>query len=137
VKRNFRLDHPSILNVAGKHIDLHNAYDLAAFGTDLDGGQASLVFSRNGHALDKNGLPSMVKLTCSGNVRIAFNDLCAVAAPINHEGIEIAYFDAECDWWSFLDEGIAQRQEPQGIYICFNNGFAIRIACDETTASTS
>ena len=93
-------------------------------------------FARNGYGIDPDTLPAKVALTCSGNVRVAFNDLCAIAAPIDHEGIEIAYFDAQCDWLSFLDEEIARRQEPHGLHISFINGFAVRISCDETTLST-
>lgn len=117
----------------GKCIDLHNAYTLEAFGTDLDGSEVNLRFGRNAHAIDPDSLPSKVTLCCCGNVRVAFSDLCAIAAPIEDEGIEIAYFDEGCDWRSFLDEEIAGRQEPQGLHLTFVNGLAMRIFCDEAT----
>jgi hypothetical protein len=133
VKRNFEFDGFRVVRWEGKFIDLHNDYDLVSFGTDLGGREASLKFTRNHHAPDPDNLPANVTLTCTGNVRVAFNDLTAIAAPLDDEGIEIAYFDEECDWLSFTDEEIARRQEPQGLHIMFINGFAVRIFCDETT----
>jgi hypothetical protein len=114
-------------------IDLHNAYDLEVFGTDLSGSAVELRFKRNDYAINPNSLPSMVTLSCGGNLRLAFNDLCAIATRIDDEGVEIAYFDEECDWLSFLDEQMAQRQEPEGLHLSFINGFAVRIFCDEVT----
>ncbi|MGH6615788.1 hypothetical protein [Sphingomonas sp.] len=131
MKRNFQFDGVSVVKWGDRLIDLHNAYDLEAFGTDLSGSGVKLAFKRNAHAFRPDSLPSEVTLNCSGNVRVAFNDLCAIAAPIDKEGIEIAYFDEGCDWLSFLDEQIARRQEPQGLHISFINGFAVRIFCDE------
>ena len=60
----------------------------------------------------------------------------ASAAPLNDEGMEVAYFDDGCDWSSFLDEETAKRQEPVGLHVSFINGFAVRIYCDETTLET-
>lgn len=131
MKRNFQLDGVSVARWDGRLIDLHNAYDLDVFGTDLVGREVELRFNRNAHAIDPDNLPSKVTLTCRGNLRVAFNDLCAIAAPIADEGIEIAYFDAGCDWHAFLDEALAQRQEPQGLHISFINGLVVRIFCDE------
>jgi hypothetical protein len=119
-----------------RFIDLHNAYDLEAFGTDLGGDEVSLRFRRNAHAIDPDNLPSKVSLTCSGGARVAFNDLCAIATSIDNEGLEIAYFDEGCDWFSCFDEDIARRQLPQGLHISFFNGFAVRIFCDEATFAT-
>jgi hypothetical protein len=131
LKRNFQFDGLSVVQWGDRVIDLHNAYTLAGLGTDLDGDEVELRFERNAHAIDPGGLPSHVTLRCIGNVRVAFNDLCAIAAPIDREGIEIAYFDDGCDWLSFLDEGLAQRQGVKGLHLAFVNGFAVRIFCDE------
>jgi hypothetical protein len=133
LRRNFQFDGVSVVRWGDRFIDLHNAYDLEVFGTDLSGSKVSLGFRRNAHAIDPDSLPSKVTLICSGNVRVAFNDLCALAAPVDNEGIEIAYFDQGCDWLSCLDEELARRQEPQGLHISFINGFAVRIFCDEAT----
>jgi hypothetical protein len=132
VKRNFEFDGLSVIRWQDRLVDLHNAYDLVAFGTNLDGSEATLDFVRNRHAIAPERLPSKVTLRCTGNVRIAFNDLGAIAAPVEQEGLEIAYFDQGCDWTSFLDEALAGRQEPLGLHLAFTNGFATRIFCDET-----
>ncbi len=136
MKRNFEFDGISVVKWGDRVVDLHNAYELEGLGTDLNGSEFQLRFRRNGHAISPAGLPAHVTLTCSGNVRVAFNDLCAIAAPINREGIEIAYFDEWCDWLSFLDEQLAERQEPQGLHLGFVNGFAVRIFCDEARFAT-
>ena len=133
MKRNFQFHALSVVLWGGRCIDLHNAYDLERFGTDLSGGEASVGFRRNSQALDPHNLPSRVTLTCRGNVRVAFNDLGAIAAPLADEGIEIAYFDEACDWLSLLDEDIARSHEPQGLHISFINGLAVRVFCDEAT----
>jgi hypothetical protein len=133
LKRNFEFDGFSVFRWSDRFIDLHNAYDLESFGTDLSGSEVKLSFARNEHASDPDKLPSKVMLSCTGNVRVAFNDLCEIAAPLNDEGIEIAYFDEGCDWLSFLDEDIARRQEPLGLHVSFINGLAVRIFCDEAT----
>lgn len=99
----------------------------------MNGSQVDLRFQRNGYAVEPEKLPSKVTLTCTGNVRVAFNDLGAIAAPLNDEGIEIAYFNEDCDWRSFLDEEIAGRNEPQGLHVNFVNGLTVRIFCDEAT----
>ena len=135
MKRNFEFDHVTVVRWGDGVIDLHNAYDLERFGTSMGGGEVELTFSRNGYAIDPES-PSSVTLTCSGNVRVAFNNLCAIAAPLDSEGIEVAYFDEGCDWSSFLDEEIARRQKPQGLHVSFINGFALRIFCDEATLAT-
>jgi hypothetical protein len=137
VKRNFELE-PSFCGVRwnGQVVDLHNAYNLVGFGTDLIGSEVKLSFARNEYAIDPDHLPAKATLSCTGNVKIAFNDLGAIAAPLDDEGIEIAYFDEDCDWLSFTDEEIAQQQKPLGLHVSFINGLAIRIFCDETTFAT-
>jgi len=136
LKRNFEFDHLTVVRWGDRFIDLHNAYDLHTFGTDMSGSEVKLTFRRNDYAIDPSILPSTVTLTCSGNVRVAFNNLSAIDAPLDSEGVEIAYFDEGCDWRSFLDEEIARRQEPQGLHVSFINGFAVRIFCDEATLAT-
>jgi hypothetical protein len=131
LKRNFQFDGFSVVRWGDIFIDLHNAYNLECFGTDLIGGEVNLIFAQNEYAIDPDKLPSKVKLSCTGNVRVAFNNLCEIAAPLDDEGSEIAYFDAECDWSSFLDEDIARSQEPLGLHVSFINGLAVRIFCDE------
>jgi hypothetical protein len=136
LKRNFQFDGVSVVRWHDRYIDLHNAYDLEAFGTDPGAVEVSLRFKRNSHAIDPDGLPSEATLTCSGNLRLAFNDLCTIAVPIDDDGIEIAYFDEGCDWLSFIDEGMTRRQAPLGLHISFISGFAVRIFCDEVKFAT-
>lgn len=136
MKRNFEFDHFTIVRWGDRFIDLHNAYDLEHFGTDMGGHEVKLSFSRNHHAINPNSLPSSVTLTCSGKVRVAFNNLSAIAAPLAHEGIEIGYFDEDCDWDSFLEEQMTHRQEPQGLHVSFINGLSVRIFCEDATLVT-
>ncbi len=133
MKRNFELDDFTVLRWDDKLVDLHNAYDLGQFGTNISGNEIKLIFCRNEYALDPSGLPLSVTLTCSGNVRIAFNNLGTITAPLDKEGIEIAYFDPDCDWRTFLDEETARRYEPAGLHISFVNGLIIRIFCEQAT----
>jgi hypothetical protein len=136
LKRNFEFDGFSVVRWGERFIDLHNAYDLESFATNLTGTEAKLIFARNEYAIDPDKLPSKVTLSCTGNVKVAFNDLSQIAAPLNEEGIEIAYFDEGCDWLSFLDENIARSQEPLGLDVRFINGLAVRVFCDEATLAT-
>ncbi|WP_309603234.1 hypothetical protein [Sphingomonas sp.] len=136
MKRNFQFEGISVVRWGDRFIDLHNAYDFESFGTDLTGSEVTLSFTRNEHAIDPDELPSKVTLSCMGNVRVAFNDLCEIAAPLDDEGIEIAYFDEGCDWPSFLNEEIARSQEPLGLHVSLINGLAIRVFCDEATLDT-
>ena len=122
-----------MISFGDRGIDLHNDYDLKSFGTDLEGGEVELNFSRNDHAFHPDGLPEAVSVRCTGNVRIAFNNLNEIAAPLNDEGLNVAYFDDGCDWASFTTEDIAARQEPLGLHISFINGLAIRVFCDDAT----
>jgi hypothetical protein len=134
--RNFEFDFVTVVRWSDRFVDLHNAYDLECFGTDLSGSEVKLAFGRNAHAIDPDRLPRRVTLTCSGNVRMAFNNLSDIAAALDGEDIEIAYFDEGCDWLSFLDEDLARRQEPQGLHVSFGNGLVIRIFCDKAIFAT-
>ncbi len=136
MKRNFEFKPTTVICWGDRLIDLHNAYDLDGFGTDMSGNEVKLSFRRNGYAIEPDGLPYKVTLTCSGNVRLAFNDLGAIAAPLNDEGIEIAFFDEGCDWLSFTDEEMTHLHKPLGLHVSFINGLAFRIFCDEATLAT-
>jgi hypothetical protein len=133
VKRNFQFDGFTVVRWRDRPIDLHNAYDFESFGTDPAGAEVKLTFARSGYAIDPDKLPETATLVCTGNVRLAFNDLTTISASLDSEGVEIAYFDDGCDWLSFLDEALARSQEPQGLHVSFTNGFALRIYCDEAT----
>jgi len=136
MKRNFEFAFVTVVRWGEDVLDLHNAYDLKSFGTGLAGTEARLTFTRNEHAIASDRLPEQVTLDCKGNVKVAFNDLAAIAAPLSDEGIEIAYFHDGCDWLSFLSEDMARLSEPQGLDVRFTNGLAVRIFCDEATLTT-
>lgn len=136
MNRNFEFDFVTVVRWGEEVLDLHNAYDLKSIGTGLAGTEARLIFIRNEHAIGPDRLPEKVTLDCKGNVKIAFNDLTAIAAPLGDEGVEIAYFHDGCDWLSFLDEGMARLSEPQGLDVRFTNGLVVRIFCDEATLTT-
>lgn len=136
MKRNFEFDVMTIVKWDGKLIDLHNCYDLETFGTDFGGTVFEMAFRQNAFAIPPHELPEMVTLSCSGNLRIVFNDLCAIAAPIVDEGIEIAYFNDECGWRSFLTEELAREWGVQGLHVSFVNGLTVRIFCDEVVLTT-
>ena len=131
--RNFEFDGITVVRWGERWVDLHNAYDVASFGTDLSGREVTLSFTRNEHAIKPDTLPANATLCCAGNVRVAFNNLGKIASPLDREGIEIAYFDEGCDWLSFLDEDLARSKVPQGLHVSFVNGLAVRIFCDEVT----
>ena len=137
MNRNFEFDFISVVRWGERLIDLHNAYDLENFGTDPSGKEVKLAFTQNEYAILPSTLPSRVMLVCTGNVKLAFNNLNAIAAPLNDEGIEIAYFNEACDWLSFLSEDLARVQKPQGLDVRFVNGLVVRIFCDEATLTTA
>lgn len=133
MQRNFKFDDFSVIVLGDRFVDLHNAYNLESFGTDESGTAVTLTFVQNQHAIDPENLPLRVSLHCTGDVRIAFNNINLIAAPLNDEGIEIAYFDQACDWDAFITEEIALVQPPLGLHVEFMNGFVIRIFCDLVT----
>jgi hypothetical protein len=137
MKRNFKFDGITVVLLDDKFIDLHNAYDLDLLGTDMDANAATLSFSRNKYAINPDSLPPQVALRCSGSVKVAFNDLNLIVAPLNGEGIEIAYFDEHCDWESYIDETIAIQQEPIGLHVNFMNDLIVRIYCETVTFEAS
>lgn len=136
MKRNFEFDFITVVRWGEEVLDLHNDYDLTSLGTALGGTEARLTFTRNEHAIASYRLPEKVTLDCTGNVKVAFNDLAAIAARLSDEGIEIAYFHDGCDWLSFLNEDMARLSEPQGLDVRFTNGLAVRIFCDEAILTT-
>lgn len=137
MRRNFAFDGITVVRWGEQVLDLHNDYDLRTLGTDLAGTEVRLTFKRNEHAIAPDRLPERVALECKGNVRVAFNDLTASAAPLGEEGVELAYFHDGCDWMSFLDEKLARQSEPTGLDVRFDSGLVVRITCDEATLTST
>jgi len=116
--------------VEGRTVDLHNLYDARRIATDRAGAIATLVFERGHRWTGSDRLPERVTLTCSGNLHIAFNDLCDAPVPLNKDAVELQYDDADCDWDEFLDERLAASQGFAGLHLSFSAGFVLRIRCD-------
>ena len=133
MRRNFKFDGFSVIHFGGQIIDLHNAYDIECIGTSEDGDAATLTFRRNQHAINPERLPERVSLSCTGNVKVAINNLNHVVGPLNEEGIEVAYFDEHCDWDSLIDEETAATQKPLGLHLQFMNELVVRIYCEAVT----
>lgn len=133
LKRNFWFAGITVIRFGDRLIDVHNSYDLECFGTDISGDTLSLSFSRSRYALDQESLPRNVTLRCTGNLKLALNNLNLIAAPLDFEGIEIAYFDRDCGWDSCIDENMAATQEPLGLHIGFINGLVVRVYCELAT----
>jgi hypothetical protein len=137
MKRNFQFNYETVVRFGDKWIDLHNDYDLERFGTDLSGNTVTLSFTRNENAIRPDALPLKVALHCTGNVRVAFKDLNQIESPLKELGIEIAYFDEDCDWDSYTTEDIAATQEPEGLYVYFMDDLIVRIYCEVVTLETT
>ena len=82
MKRNFEFDGFTVVRWGERPIDLHNAYDIESFSTDLIGSEVKLTFTRNKHAIHPDRLPPKVLLACTGEVKVAFNDLTAIAGSL-------------------------------------------------------
>lgn len=133
MQRNFKFDGFSVVHFEGQIIDLHNAYEIECIGTSAEGDTATLTFRRNQYAINPKSLPDRISLRCTGNVKVAFNNLNHVIGPLNEEGIEVAYFDEHCDWDSLIDEEIAETQKPLGLHLQFMNDLVVRIYCESIT----
>ncbi len=130
VQKNFTIHAFAEVIVGDRPIDLHNLYEATSIGTDPPGRAITLKFHRDHRWPGPEGLPETVTLTCSGNLRIAFNDLVEAPVPLRNDAIEIAYYDADCPWDRFLDEGLAASQGFEGLHISFSGGLVLRIRSD-------
>jgi hypothetical protein len=144
MQKNFSMRGIAELVVGGKPIDLHNLYRATSISTDVAGSAITLVFQRDHEWQGPEDLPERVTLTCSGNVKLAFNDLALLTAPLSNCAVEVAYFDGDCGWDEFLDEGLATRQGLEGLHFNFegpdfslDDNFVLRIMCDIAEAATS
>lgn len=128
MQKNFSIDAMGAEVILGdRRIDIHNRYRTVSVGTDTDGDAITLVFERNGQFQGPNGSPETVTLRGSGGLKVAFNNLADQPVPL--DGVEIAYFDAECPWGHFLDEDLAVSQGFEGLHVSFSGGLELRIRC--------
>jgi hypothetical protein len=117
-------------------IDVHNLYHATAISTDLAGDTITFLFGRD-HQLDgPPGLPEQVTLKCTGDLKIAFNDLIDAPVPLRQDAVEIAYYDSNCPWGHFLDEQLAETQGFDGLQVSFTGGLMLRIQCAVAEVTT-
>ncbi|WP_428028449.1 hypothetical protein [Altererythrobacter sp.] len=128
--KNFTIQAFAEVIVADTTIDLHNLYGVASIRTDLAGDVVTLTFQRDRQWSGPDTLPEAVTLTCSGNLKMAFNDLVGALAPLRDDAVEVAYYDADCEWDTFLDEELAASQGFEGLQINFSAGLVLRIRAD-------
>ena len=124
------------LVLGGRPIDLHNLYSIKSIGTDATGAAMTLVFQRDHQWEGPEGLPELVRLSCSGDLKIAFNDIVDPPVPLREDAVGIAYYDADCEWDAFLDEDLAAAQGFEGLQISFSGGLVLRIRCAVAEVTT-
>jgi hypothetical protein len=118
-------------------IDLHSCYVTHGIATDPAGETATLTFRREHEWPGPANYPEEVTLTCSGNLRFAFNDLAATHEPLAGQSVTIGYYDAFCDWNDWLDEDQAAAQGYEGLQIGFSGGLVLRIRADTAELRTA
>ena len=123
--------------VANRAIDLHNVYQVTSISTDITGSALTLFFRRNPQSLGREGLPEAVTLICSGNLKIAFNDLVDAPVPLREDAVEVAYYDEHCPWDAFLDEELAADHGFEGLHISFSGGLVLRVRSDVADVAIS
>lgn len=135
--KNFTIHAFAEVIVADRAIDLHNLYGVASISTDVAGDAVTLRFQRDHQWSGPEALPETVILTCSGNVKIDFNDLVDAPVPLRDDAVEVAYYDEHCEWDTFLDEELATNQGFEGLHIGFSGGLVLRIRADVAEVAIS
>ena len=130
MRKNFSIHGFAEVMVARTAIDLHNLYSVSSITTDRAGDTLTVTFQRDNQLSGPEGLPTVVTLTCSGNLRVAFNDLVDTPVPLRDDAVELAYYDEDCEWDSFLDESLAAFQGFEGLQLSFSGGLVLRIRSD-------
>lgn len=128
--KNFTIHAFAEVIIVDTTIDLHNLYGVASIRTDLAGDVVTLTFQRDHQWSGPDTLPEAVTLTCSGNLKMAFNDLADAPVRLRDDAVEVAYYDADCEWDTFLDEELAATQGFEGLQFSFAGGLVLRIRAD-------
>jgi hypothetical protein len=137
VRKNFTIwAFVEIVPAGAAAIDLHSCYVTRSIATDLSGRAATVKFRREPEWRGPAHYPEEVTLTCSGDVRFAFNDLVSEARPLDDQSVTIGYYDALCDWNEWLDEDAAAAQGFEGLQIGFSGGLVLRICADAVELTT-
>ena len=137
MRKNFSIHAFAEVIVAQKVIDLHNLYSVGSISTDRSGDTLTVTFQRDDEWPGPEGLPDEVTLTCSGNLKITFNNLVDAPVPLRDDAVEVAYYDEDCEWDSFLDESLAAFQGFEGLHLSFSGGLVLRIRADVAEMATS
>lgn len=128
MQKNFSIRSCGAEVVVGERaIDLHNLYSTTSISTDLDGAAVTVKFQRDHKWQGPDGLPERVTLTCSGDLKMAFNDLLDTPVPLGQDALEITYYNTDCAWGDYLDEDLAAVQGFEGLQISFSGGLVLRI----------
>ncbi len=122
MQKNFTVQAFAEVIVADRAIDLHNLYGVASISTDGAGDTVAVRFQRDRQWSGPEALPETVILTCTGNLKIAFNDLVDAPVPLRDDAVEVAYYDEHCEWDTFLDEELATNQASRGSTSAFQGG---------------
>lgn len=128
--KNFSIHNFAEVIVDRKVVDLHNLYSVGSISTDRAGETLTVTFRRRSGWPGPEGLPAQVTLSCSGNLKIAFNNLVDSPVLLRDDAVEVAYYDDHCDWDSFLDESLAAVQGFQGLHLSFSGGLVLRVRSD-------
>ena len=118
MKKNFSIRAFTEVVLDGVWIDLHNLYRPASIGTDLGGDRLRVSFERDPQSKRPQTLPSTVTFICTGNLGITFNNLVGLPVAIPEDAVEVAYYDADCDWDQFLDEELLPTRALQDSSLC-------------------
>ncbi len=135
--KNFTIHAFAEMIVADRAIDLHNLYRVFSISTDFAGDAATERRHRDHQWPGPEALPEAVILTCSGNLKIAVNDLVDAPVPLRDDAVEVAYYDDHCEWDTFLDEELAANQGFEGLHISFSGGLVLRIRADVAEVAIS
>ncbi|MBA2466307.1 MAG: hypothetical protein H0V46_01715 [Sphingomonas sp.] len=127
MRKNFSIHGFAEVIVAGKAIDVHNLYGVGTISTDRAGDTLTVRFQRDNKWPGPEGLPDEVTLTCSGNLKITFNNLVTHPGDLRADAVEVAYYDEDCEWDFFLDESLAESQGFDGLHLSFSSGLVLRI----------
>jgi hypothetical protein len=131
VRKNFTIRaFVEIVPAGAGAIDLHACYAARSIATDLSGQVATVTFRRKHEWPGPAYYPAELTLTCTGNVRVAFNDLVGEGEPLTEQSVTIGYYDALCGWNEWLDEDTAAAQGFEGLQIGFSNGLVLRSGSD-------
>lgn len=136
MRKNFTIRAFVDLAVGGLPIPLHDCYVAGSVATDLTGQTIILCFRRERRWPGPEALPEEVRLTCSGNLGLMFNELMGAHRSSSEPSVTIGYYDDRCEWDELLDEETAAAQGFAGLHIDFSDRLVLRIRADNAEVTT-